>query len=446
MSVTETHKLPAAETARAHIAAFDGLAEALPGKSLAWLNLLRSNALSRFAAQGLPTRRLEAWKFTGLDALTRAAFAPTRDSADVDIDPAFLKDLAPIDDALRLVFVNGTFRADLSGSLDAPGTTVAPLSVRLEDGTEQTLESLIDAGGSPDRSLVSLNAAFMSDGAVIELKGGDTLKQPIVLIFLTGGDGRAAHARNLISLGEGAEARVIEVHATLPDDKPAFSNTVTDIRLAKGSRLHHARIAAEDTGALHHSFAGIRIGEGAHYASCALSVGGNLSRQETEATFDGPNGHTQLLGLYLARGRQHMDHMTRVTHAHPDCSTEELFKGVMDERGHGVFQGLVHVAPHAIHTDAQQQNRNLLLSDRAVADTKPELEILADDVKCSHGATVGDLDADELFYLLARGITPEDARRLLLAGYVGDVTDRIKDEAVRKVVRTHAQNWLGELI
>ncbi len=438
MTTTSLHTPAPAETARAHIAAFDGLAEALPGGGRGPVAELRAGALTRFAEQGLPTRRLEDWKFTGLDALARTAFAPVRPEADIPVARAFLDSLAPVADALRLVFIDGAFRADLS---DADGVAgVTPLSVALQ--TSSDLAPLAAGEDGPAASLVALNAAFMSDGAVISL---DTvLARPVVLLFLSSGEGRAVHTRNVVSLGENAEARVIEVFATLPGAAPAFSNAVTDIRLAKGARLHHARIAAEADGALHHAHARITIGARAGYAGFALSVGGALTRQESNVIFAAPDGRAQLLGAYLARGHQHMDHTTRVRHDHPGCATEEMFKGVMDDHGHGVFQGLIHVAPHAVRTDAHQQNRNLLLSDRAVADTKPELEILADDVKCTHGATVGDLDEDEMFYLRARGITPDDARRLLVAGYVGDLAERIEDDAVRAVVRVHAEAWIGK--
>lgn len=439
MTTATLHNDAPGATARAHIDAFGPLAETLPGAGGA-LARLRADALARFAEHGLPTRRLEDWKFTGLDALARSAFAPARAGTDAPVARTFLDRLAPVTDALRLVFVNGAFRADLSSDL-AGVAGIAPLSAAAAN--DAGIPPDLAAGNGAAQALVALNAAFMTDGAVIALADGTALARPVVLVHLSGGDGAAVHTRNVVTLGAAAEARVVELFATLPGVSPAFTNTVTDVHLARGARLHHARIAAEGDGALHHAHAAVAIGAGADYRSVALSVGGSLTRQETDAVFAGPGGHAQLLGAYLARGRQHMDHTTRVRHAHPGCATEELFKGVVDDHAHGVFQGLIHVAPHAVGTDAHQQNRNLLLSDRAVADTKPELEILADDVKCTHGATVGDLDADEMFYLRARGIAPDDARRLLIAGYVSDLLERIEDAAVRAAVRTHADAWIG---
>jgi len=435
-----TRTQPPSETVAAHVAAFDRLAKSLPGAANSAVAKLRADALGRFRAAGLPHRRLEDWKFTGLDALTRTVFSPAP-AATPKIDAARLDALAPVANAIRLVFINGRFADDLSTLLTQTGVTIGPLAPSL-DGIDPATLSRGDEGAA--HALVALNAAFMSDGAAIELADDTALERPIVAINLSGGDGAAVHTRNLIRLGARARATVIDIHAGLDGAAPAFSNGVTDVTLAEGAALWHGRIAAEDDGALHHGHARVHIGAGADYAAFALSVGGALTRQETDVNFTAAGGRARLYGAYLARGRQHMDHTTRVRHDHPGCTTDELFKGVMEDQGHGVFQGLVHVAPGAIGTNANQKNTNLLLSDRAVADSKPELEILADDVKCSHGATIGDLDPDEIFYLRARGLDGDAARRLLLTGYVEDVIARVENESLAAVLRTHATRWLGQ--
>ena len=431
---------PPPETVRAHVAAFDGLLERLPGGRNSDLARLRAGALTRFAEDGLPTRRIEEWKFTGLDALTRTVFAPTAATAETTLSRDDIRRLAPAEDATTLVFVNGVLDPALSDALPVGVTT---LPAALDAPLTTHLARHFSTGTGRGQALVALNTAFMAGGAVIDLAAGAALDRPLVLVFLAGGDGAAVHTRNLFRLGTGARARVIEVHASLPGSGATFSNAVTDIEIDDGADLHHARIAAEGETALHHAHAAVSVGKGATYTSFALSVGGELTREESDVRFTAEGGRVRLFGAYLGRGRQHMDHTTRVWHDHPGCTTEELFKGALDGHAHGVFQGLIRVAPHAVRTDAQQKNTNLLLSDRAVADTKPELEILADDVKCSHGATVGDLDEDEIFYLRARGLTADDSRRLLLAGYLEDLTARLDDDAIGTIIRTHAGNWLG---
>ncbi len=428
------------ETIRAHLAGFDALAPQLPGSGQDALAHLRAGALARFAAGGLPTRRIEDWKFTGLDALTRTVFAPGAHAAEPSLDRAAIDRRLGLTDATVLVFINGTLDANLSDPLPAG---VTRLDTAL-DKNAASLASMLATGDESARSLVALNAAFMAGGAVIDLGDDAVLDQPVVLVFLQGGDGAAVHSRNIIRLGARARARVIEVYASLPGDGAGFSNAVSDVVLGAGARLTHARIADEGAGCLHHSHAAITVGEGARYDSFALSTGGDLTRQESDLRFAAEGGQARLFGAYLGRGHQHMDHTTRVFHDHPGCTTEELFKGAMDDHAHGVFQGLVRVAPHAVRTDARQKNTNLLLSDRAVADTKPELEIFADDVKCSHGATVGDLDQEEIFYLRARGLTADEARRLLLAGYIEDLIGRMDDDAIATVLRAHTATWLGE--
>ena len=415
-------------TARAHAEAFAGLVSSLPGDATA-----RQDALTRFKAAGLPTRRVEEWKFTELDALSRKVFAPAAPAITGSPSRAQIEAIAGVPGAIHAVFINGSFDASLSDAL--------PAGVALLSGASVTPTATGEGRG---QSLIALNAAFMRDGIAIDVADGARIEQPLALVFLAGGDGAAVHTHNVVRLGSGAALRVVEIHASLNAAGATFSNAVTEAVIGAGARLTHARIAAEGKSALHHSHAAVSIGEGGEYVSFALSVGGELTRQESDVRLAAPGCTARLYGAYLGRGRQHMDHTTRVRHDHPGCATEELFKGALDGEAHGVFQGLIHVAPHAIKTDARQRNVNLLLSDRAVADAKPELEILADDVKCSHGATVGDLDADEIFYLRARGLSPDAARRLLLTGYVEDLIGRLDDAAIAAAIKARTDAWLGE--
>lgn len=428
-----------ATTAQAHLRAFDGLRPALPGAGLDWVEALRTDALGRFEDAGLPNRRLEDWKFTTLAALERAPFAPGTQAAATPDAP--LPELGPA--AARLVFVDGRFDESLS-EIYAPadGVTVTTLVTALAKDAS-ALEGQLSRASDPAGALWDLNAAFMADGAVIRLADGAALDQPLHLVFLSSGAANQAnHIRNVIELGAGARAKVVETYISATDTLgPGFTSAVTDIDLADGAALIHARVQDESLKTVHAARAVVSVGGEAEYASFSLALGAEVSRQETDIAFTAPKGRARLMGAYLGRGRQLLDHTTRVDHAVPHCTTEELFKGVLDDRAHGVFQGLIRVAPHAVGTDAKQKNQALLLSERAVADTKPELEILADDVKCAHGATVGDLDADALFYLMARGVPEAEARRLLIAGFAGDVVERFDRGVVGAYISDCVARW-----
>ncbi len=408
-------------TTDAHLEAFDALGPVLPGSGHGWIEALRRAALGRFRGAGLPTRRLEAWKFTGLAALEREAFSPAAEAARDAVLPR-----APElgETAARLVFVDGRFHEGLSQVACATdGITITTLARALAEG-DAAIEDHLSEARDPAGALADLNAAFMADGAVIRLADGAALEAPVSLVFLSSAAHHASHVRNLILIGAGARARVVETYVAASADAASFTNAVTDIALADGAALTHLRIQDEGARAVHAARAVVAIGAGAEYSGFALAMGAEVSRQETEAVFTAPRGRLRLMGAYLGRGRQLLDHTTRVDHAVPGCETEELFKGVLDDHARGVFQGLIRVSPHAVGTDARQKNQALLLSERAAADTKPELEILADDVKCAHGAAVGDLDEEALFYLMARGVPEDEARGLLIAGFAGDVIER----------------------
>ena len=427
------------DTIARHMEAFDAIALAAGGG--AWLGEARRDSFERFRQTGLPTRRLEEWKFTRLDGLARAGFGPVPGAAMPDVPSELLDALTPDGAAAWLVFVGGAYRAELSsppGSIE--GLSVHDLATALAEAPG-SLQRRISTAAGPAEALVDLNLAFMSAGAVIELDDGVEIDGPIAIVVVGGGaDAPAQHLRHLITLGADARATVTESHATMGGG-PAFTNAVTDIRLARGATLGHGRLQVEGREAVHTSRVRVGIDAGASYASFAYAEGAALSRQETDVTFTGEGARAQLLGAYLGRRHQHLDHFTRVDHATPGCVTDELFKGVLDDKAHGVFQGLIRVAPHAVKTDARQKNQALLLSDGAVADAKPELEILADDVKCAHGATVGDLDRDQLFYLAARGIEPETARRLLIAGFIGELVEACDNDHLAAFMAGRIQRW-----
>jgi Fe-S cluster assembly protein SufD len=442
MTTPATHN--ASSTRDAHVAAYPALAPALPGAGTGWIDELRRDAIDRFAEAGLPDRRLEAWKFTGLANLEKHAFTPGQAAtATVARLPAIV---APENCAARLVFIDGRLAHEESQfPHPGAGVTITTLAAALNENPK-LLEGKISTTKDAAGALWDLNAAFMADGAVIRLDEGTKVDAPIALCFVaTGGKVDTAHLRNLIILGERAQAQIIETYVDSGDSEaPCFTNTVSDAALGKGATLTHVRIQAQGAETIHTGRAVVDIAAGAEYNSFALALGGRISRQETDAAFSGPGGKARLYGAYLGRARQHIDHTTRIDHAHPDCVTEESFRGVLDGRAHGVFQGLIRVAPHAVGTDARQKNQALLLSDHAVADTKPELEILADDVKCAHGATVGDIDTDALFYMMSRGIPETAARGLLIAGFIGELIDGFGDAGMAGHLHEWVAHWQGD--
>ncbi|MFP6743906.1 MAG: SufD family Fe-S cluster assembly protein, partial [Alphaproteobacteria bacterium] len=372
--------------------AFAAARKSLPGQTLPWLDTLRQRAIEQFAEAGLPTIRDEVWKFTNLRALDRELFvpAPARQNGIAlgDLEPHLPANL----DCHRLVFVNGYLRADLSDLCALPqGVRLASLADLLDNDPDAVAEFFPAeiAGDSP----VALNTAFMTDGAVLTIDDGVTLDRPVHLLYLAVPDDRptAIHTRNLIVAGAGAVATVIESYAGM-NSGAYWTNAVTDIVAAADASLRHIKLQGEGAEAFHLAATRARLANGVAYDSFVLQTGAQLARNEIFATLGGSNIDCRLGGAYLGRGRQHLDNTTVVDHAEPDSYSNEHYKGVLDGNAHGVFQGKIVVRPDAQKTDAHQLNKNLLLSESAQADTKPELEIYADDVKCSHGATVGEID------------------------------------------------------
>ncbi len=393
---------------------------------------LRRQAFARFDAAGFPARKIESWKFTSLRPLETTRFSPAlpvAGSASTPARVALVNAITPSDCHARLVFEGGQLAHDLCILPENSDCYIESLAKNMKNGSlPPTLAE--DAEAEPDQALIELNTAFMTDGAVLTLREGARIAGPILLVHLAGdAPNPALHTRHLVTLEEGAKACLIELFLD-EAGAPALTNAVTDIRIGKGASLVHGRLQEEGSKTVHCSQARVTLGARGRYHAYALALGALLSRQETSLTFTAPGGEARLYGGAIGRGRQHLDHTTRVDHAHPECVTDELFRSVLDDRAHGVFQGLVRVAPHAIRTDARQKSQALLLSDRAVADCKPELEILADDVKCAHGASIGELDAEQLFYLRSRGIDKATASEMLVEAFLAETLERITHPAL----------------
>lgn len=433
----------------AYVSRFAAARATLPGAGLPWLASLREEAIEHFAEHGFPTQRVEEWKFTNLSKLTKMVFAEAGPAAN-GITQEMLAPLRPEDLPTHLmVFVNGRFRPDLS-DIDSPsnGVIITSLAQALESDPDLVEPHLVGAARSFDagraQTLASLNAAFMADGAVIRLDEGAAPERPVHLLFLglPEENPTLVHPRNLFLAEAGACATVIESYAGL-SERPYWTNAVTQVVAAEDAGINHFKFQSESLSAFHIASTEVVLGRNAYYASFVMSVGGELSRNEIRARFTGEGVHCALKGTSLARGRQHMDNMTRIDHLKPNGVTNEVYKSVVDDRAHAVFQGKLRVAPGAQKTNAYQLNQNLLLSEKAQADSKPELEILADDVKCSHGATVGELDKEALFYLRSRGLDESSARGLLIEAFVGELIDGIGMSPLRTYFRKVFARWLA---
>ncbi len=409
------------------------LQHSLPGHELPWLASLRDAAVQRFSEQGYPTPRDEAWKYTNVAPVVNKGFTPLSmpgDAAALDLSPWCLPD----SDAIRLVFVDGHHVSTLSTAADLPkGVVVASLKERLRQAPEE-IEAWIATHAQADpRGFSDLNTAFMSDGAIIRIPAGVTVDRPIHLLYIARESARpcAAFLRNLVIVAEGGTATIVQHHVSV-DSAQSLVNSLTQCVLEDDASLGHYKLNEQGDGIYHFTAVHLRQGRDSHYLSHNLHIGARLARSELHVELAGEGCECTLNGFYLGRNRQHIDNYTRIEHQVPRCSSRQLYKGVLDGRSRGIFNGHVIVRQDAQHTDAEQMNRNLLLSEHAEADTRPQLEIYADDVKCSHGATVGQLDQDALFYLRARGIDNALARRMLISAFSSEIAERLTLEPVRR--------------
>ncbi len=425
----------------AALARHEGLAERLPGHRHGWVREMREAAATAFARQGFPTRRNEAWHYTDPRALTELRFDEPLQAVDA---PVMLPDGIPDAAAPRLVFLDGRFRPDLS-DLDAlpDGVRVQSLGALLEAGDEALRARLgaqarVDAG-----AFVALNAMLAEDGAVITCTAapGAGARLHIVSVGSSAGERPVGfHPRHLVHVAEGAELTLFD-SAHGDGDTPYLNNTVAEVTLGARARMTHVRLQAEALGSFQVSTVFVDAAEEAEYDSFVLATGARLARNEVHATLAGTGAIAHLNGAQLGDGQRHVDTTTVITHAAPACASRQTFKSVLAGRSRAVFQGKIHVHQVAQKTDGYQMNQALLLSPEAEIDAKPQLEIYADDVKCSHGATVGELDADQLFYLRSRGLPVAEARAMLIEAFLADALEAVKDEGLRAALSDATAAW-----
>jgi Fe-S cluster assembly protein SufD len=415
------------------------------------LTRVREQAWQQFVSRGFPTSRDEEWRFTGVGPIAERAFALAPPSHDGDgIDAHRLRDVA----AAELVFVNGRYVHTLS-RIDAlpEGVRIGSLASSLTAAPEAVARHLSSIAPSESQPFVALNTAFLDDGAFIEFPAGAVVEEPLHLLFLTMPQDRLepdttsamTHPRVLVILGANAQASIVETHAG-PAAATYFTNTVSEIVVGDNAVLSHVKLQYEGADAFHVGATYVHVQRRGTYVSNAINLGGGLVRNDIVAVLSGEGVDCTLNGLYCADADRLVDNHTTIDHARPHCGSHEVYKGILAEHSRAVFNGKIIVRPDAQKTDAKQTNRALLLSEDARINTKPQLEIFANDVKCTHGAAVGQLDDEALFYLRSRGLGDVDARHLLIRAFVADVVNRMPIDAVRSSVERRLQQQLSRTL
>jgi Fe-S cluster assembly protein SufD len=417
--------------AAAFLGRYEGLRARLPGARIAWVEALRDRAAEAFRKTGFPTRRAEAWKYTDLASVSGAVFGEPLTS--VDDAPALPAAAHP-----RAVFVDGRFRPDLS-TLDGLPFAADSLAHLLP-----ALEGRLGALARPeDQPMAALNGMLFEDGLVLDLPAGVAGGVLELLSLATESERAPAyHPRHLVRLGAGATLTIVET-ALGPAAARYLHNPVFEIEVAEGARLNHGRLQMEGHEGVFLSTVYARVAAGAAYDNFTLNAGAKLARNEIHVALTGPKAEAHMNGAQLVGDGQHADTTTVLDHAAPDCSSRQTYKTVLAGRSRGVFQGKIHVHQVAQKTDGYQMNQALLLSPDAEIDSKPQLEIYADDVKCSHGATVGELDADHLFFLRSRGIPAAQAKAILVEAFLTEAVEAVADEAIQAALARGVAGWWG---
>lgn len=408
-----------------------------------WLQDLHDRAAARFAALGFPTTRDEEWRFTNVAPIASAEFSPVGAAAsEADLSGAIYGDVQN-----RIVVLNGRFSPELSrvGALPA-GVRVGSLATAVTeqaDIVQRYLGQLAEFGG---RAFTALNTALAGDGAFLYIPDGAIIEEPLELLFVTAAAGTVpvmSTARALVVVGERAQCRLVETYYGTTG-ATYFTNAVTEVFCGEGAMVDHYKVQQESLEAYHVASMHVHTARGATFSSHSFSLGGKLVRNDAFAILDGEGAECTLNGLYLADGDRLVDNHTSIDHAKAHCPSHEIYKGILGGNARAVFNGKIIVRQDAQKTDAKQTNRALLLSDTAQINTKPQLEIFADDVKCTHGASIGQLDDDAMFYLRARGLTYFEARDMLIHAFAGDVLGRVRIEGLRTALEAELYAQLAK--
>jgi Fe-S cluster assembly protein SufD len=412
----------------------------------AWLQPVRRAAIAQLEAIGFPTTHDEDWRFTSLAPIVTTAFRPAEDAA-ASVDARSLEPFTfPGCECPRLVFVNGWFVPGLSTVSGIPaGVRLGSLSEALATDRGALEPHLARYEDFRQEAFSALNTAFLTDGAFVSVPRGAVVEAPIHILHVTlpGAEPTATHPRTLVVTGEESQVSVVEDYVSLGEGA-YLSNAVTELAVGEGSVVGYYHLQRESRQAFHVSTLRSQQGRSSSVTSHNVLLGGALVRRNIHPVLAGEGAECLINGLFMSNGRQHMDNYMKVEHASPRCESRQVYKGILDGQSHGVFHGRIIVHKDAQKTDAKQTNMNLLLSEDAQIDTKPQLEIYADDVKCTHGATVGQIDEEAIFYLRSRGISEASARALLLYAFAGDMLQRMKLEPIRRHLEGLVTRWVPQ--
>ncbi|UCH63040.1 MAG: Fe-S cluster assembly protein SufD [Fidelibacterota bacterium] len=421
---------------------------------------MRHSAMDRFVQLGFPTTRMEAWRNTSVEPVAALEFHLPVEASPIDprtIEPFSLRD------SFQAMVAGGRLVPDQLPHDGLPqGVVIRGLADALKRIPEQVLPHLGRYADFNEQAFVALNTAFLSDGVFIQVPEGTLLKQPIHVIYLSTHATALVnhnsqlpiitHPRTLVVAGDNSRLTVIEHYVSLSGGTRlteangglTFTNAVTEITAGAGSIVDYVRVQQESDDAAHIATVQTHQESDSQVGMHTITIGGKLVRNDVNTILAGEGAEVAMNGLYLVKGRQHVDNHTRIDHAAPNCTSTENYRGIMDDRGHGIFNGRIVVHPKAQKTNATQSNRNMMLSDTAMVNTDPQLEIYADDVKCTHGSTVGQIDEETMFYFLSRGIDRETARRLLIHGFTQEIISRIEADSVRMSVDKLVSQWLPD--
>lgn len=430
-----------------YIESFAHFEKSAVGNGRSWLRRMRRDAIDHFSERGFPTVFDEEWRFTNLSPMLRTSFKLAQESG-VQLSSAELKKLIIPDlTCSQIVFVNGRYSPELSSTRSLPeGVKVLSLAQAFETDEELLEQHLAQYVNYQNDAFSALNAAFMEDGVLIYIPKGIVLKEPIHVLYVSVATETPliSHPHNLIIADDDSQAFIVEDYVSLNDNDVYLSNVVTEIVAGENTVLSHYLIERESKKAFNISTLRVQQSRSSNFASHSVLIGGSLVRNNVHPVMVGEGCDCLVNGLFMATGRQHMDNYMKVEHASPHCDSRQFYNGILDGRSHGVFSGRIVVHKGAQKTDAKQTNRNLVLSERAQIDTKPQLEIYADDVKCTHGATIGQLDQEAIFYLRSRGIDEELARTFLLVAFANESLDRMKIEPVRRYLNSAVIQWFNQ--
>lgn len=415
-----------------YLSSFERFEKSLNGEAKMSVHTMRRAAIAKFAEIGFPTTHDEEWKYTDVTPIARMHFKPILEyksagltAEDIERFTFGIPNLA--------VIVNGHFSKELSRLSDLPkGVRTGSLAEALRNDTGIIENHLAHHARYEENGFLALSTAFLRDGAFVHIPEKIVLEEPIHLLFISTNPGEpfVSHPRNLIIAGKSSQAAILETYVSLTSNK-YFTNAVSEIVVGENAVLEHDKLQVESEQAFHVSTIHIHQERNSNFVQHAITMGGLLTRNNITAVLSGEGIESTVNGLYLGTGTQHIDNHTVIDHAQPHCNSHELYKGILSGKSRGVFNGKIFVRKDAQKTDAKQTNKNLVLSDEASIDTKPQLEIFANDVKCTHGATIGQLDEEAIFYLRSRGIDLGKARDILIFAFASDVVDRLNIEPLR---------------